>query len=197
MSWQINGTYYAPRSCRVGCPCALGETEADSGWCSGALVFDIRTGNSNGTDVSRTKVALAGDWPSGFLAGNGTGRLYFDPGVSMQQRAELEAIVGGKRGGVFEVIGSLVPKILASNEAPISIQAGADDIRITVGGFGDLTVKPLRGPSGEYTRLLHAAAGFRDDVVLANGTGSRWRYPELRQWESAGHAEMANFEWSG
>jgi hypothetical protein len=53
--------------------------EGDRGWCSGALVFDIRSGEVDGTDVSDTKVVLAADFPSGYFAGNGTGRLYFDP----------------------------------------------------------------------------------------------------------------------
>ena len=76
MAWRITGTYYAPCSCNVGCPCTLGELEADRGWCSGTLVFDIQGGNVDGTNVGGTKVAVVGDWPSGFLAGNGTSRLY-------------------------------------------------------------------------------------------------------------------------
>ena len=44
MAWNIVGTYWAPCSCRVGCPCALGEKDADRGWCSGAVIMDIRNG---------------------------------------------------------------------------------------------------------------------------------------------------------
>lgn len=44
MAWEISGTYWAPCSCKVGCPCALGEMEADHGWCSGTLAFEIRNG---------------------------------------------------------------------------------------------------------------------------------------------------------
>lgn len=196
MAWRIAGTYWAPCSCNVGCPCTLGEMEGDQGWCSGSIAIDIQSGSVDGTDVSGAKVVLDADWPSGFLAGNGTGRLYFDPSVSQEQRAALEALLSGQRGGVFEAIGSLVPKILPSKEAPINIQKGQDETRISVGNFGELVSKPLRGATGEYTRLLHAAASFRDDVVLAKGTGSRWRDPELRQWESGGHSEQSDFDWS-
>ncbi len=85
MAWQIIGTYYAPCSCNVGCPCTLGELDGDEGWCSGALIFDIKGGSVDGADVGGTKVAFVGDWPRGFLAGDGTARLYFDPGVSQEQ----------------------------------------------------------------------------------------------------------------
>lgn len=196
MAWRIAGNYYSPCGCRVGCPCTLGELEADQGWCSGALVSDIQSGDADGTDLSGTKVALVGDWPGGFLGGNGTGCLYYDRAVSQQQRAALEAILGGQRGGVFEAVGALISKVLPSKEAAINIRKGADETRITVGDFGQLVVKPLRGPTGELTRLLHGAAAFRDEIILAKGTGSSWRDPEMRQWESGGHAEQAAFDWS-
>lgn len=196
MAWQISGTYWAPCSCNVGCPCALGETEADQGWCSGTLAFDITNGKANGVDVSGTRVLMAADWPSGILAGNGKGRVYFDRSTTAQQRAALEPIIQGKAGGVLEAIGALVPKFLPSKEAAIRIQRSEDETRITVDDFGELVSKPLRGATGEFTRLLHAAAGFRDDIILAKGTGTRWRDPDLRAWESGGHSEQADFDWS-
>jgi hypothetical protein len=197
MAWRLTGTYYHPCSCDVGCPCILGEMEGDRGWCSGALLFDIRGGEVDGTDVSGTKAAFVGDWPSGFLSGNGTGRLYFDPGVSQEQRSALEPIFSGQKGGVFEILGTLVPNFLPSKEAPISIRADEEGTtRIKVGDIAGIVVTPLRGPQGDFTRQLHSAAAFGDDIILARGTGSRWQDPEMRQWESGGHAERGDFDWS-
>ncbi|HXG36452.1 MAG TPA: DUF1326 domain-containing protein [Dehalococcoidia bacterium] len=197
MAWRISGTYWAPCSCKVSCPCELGEPEGDQGWCSGSIAFEIGSGNVDGTDVSGSKVVFVGDWPSGFISGNGTGRLYFDTAVSQEQRAALESLLSGQRGGVFEVFASLVPKVLPSKEAPINIAKGAEETRITVGDFGELISKPLRGASGEVTKLLHGAFAFRDEIILAKGSGSRWRDPEMRQWESGGHSEQSEFDWSG
>ncbi len=197
MAWRITGTYYAPCSCNVGCPCILGEMEGDRGWCSGALIFDIQGGNVDGTDVGGTKVAFVGDWPSGFLAGNGTGRIYFDPEVSQEQRSALESVLSGQQGGVFEILSSLVVDVLPTRETPIEIQTdGEETTRIRVGDFGAFVVQPLRGPEGDFTRLLHGAAAFRDDIILARGTGSRFHDPEMREWESGGHAERGDFDWS-
>ena len=197
MAWQMVGSYYGPCSCKVSCPCELGELEADRGWCSGALVFTIDRGNIDGLDIGGISVALNGEWPSGMLSGNGTARLYFDPTTSADKRAALEQVIGGKRGGVFEPIGTLITNVLPSKEARISVQKGADETRITVGDFAELVVKPLRGATGELTRLLHGAAAFRDDIILAKGSGSHWRDPEMREWESGGHAEQADIDWSG
>jgi len=170
--------------------------EADRGWCSAVRLYNIQSGDIAGIDVSGTKVALVADWPSGFLAGNGTGRLYFDTGVSQEQRDALESLIKGERGGVFEVIGSLIPNFLPSQEAPINIELGEEESRATVGDIGEVVVKPLRGPNGDVTRLLHGAATFRDDLILADGSGTRFHDPELREWESGGHGERVDFDWS-
>src|SRR5439155_11141546 len=130
----------------------------DQGWCSGTLAFDIRGGNVDGTDVGGTKAALTGDWPGGFLGGNGTGRVYFDPAVAQPQRTALEAVFSGQKGGVFEAIAGLVTKWQPAKEAPINIQKGAEEIRVTVGNFGELVVKPLVGPNVQPTTLHNAAA---------------------------------------
>ena len=198
MAWHITGTDLGPCSCDLGCPCILGAMEGDRGWCSAVRLYDIRGGHIDGVDVSGTKVALVADWPSGFLAGNGTGRLYFDLGVSQEQRYALEALITGQRGGVFEVIRALVPKFLPSEEATITIQVDEEGmVQAVVGNIGMVVVKPLRGPQGDVTRLLHGAAAFRDDLILANGTGTYFRAPELREWESGGHGELVEFDWSG
>jgi hypothetical protein len=160
------------------------------------LVFEIRRGNVEGTDVSGSKVAMAVEFPGAMSGGNGTGRLYFDPSIAPAKRAGLEAVFGGKKGGVWGAVAPLLTKVLPSKEAAISIQKGREETRFTVGNVGSLVVKPLQGPTGQPTRLLHGAMAFRDDITLARGNGSRWNDPDMRRWESAGHAEQADFDWS-
>ena len=196
MAWKITGTYWGPCSCRVGCPCTLGDDQADQGWCSGALVFEVRSGKIDGTDVAGAKVAFGVDFPGAMGKGQGTARLYFDPAVSQTQRTALEGVLSGQKGGVFGAFAPLMTKVLPSKEAAIKIQKGKDETRISVGNVGELIVQPLKGPTGELTRLLHGSFAFRDDIVLANGKGSRWQDPEMRKWQSAGHAEQADFDWS-
>jgi hypothetical protein len=197
MAWQLSGTYFAPCSCKVGCPCLLGETEADNGWCSAVLVLDITNGNVDGEDVSGERVALVADWPGGFLLGEGRGRVYFDPSTSAAKRAALEAVVSGRKGGTFEAIAGLVPTIEASQEAPITIEVSNEETRLRVGDFVDLRATPLRGPTGEQTVVQHGAAAFREETKLGKLQGSS-RPAGFRSWESsAGHFEEAEMDWSG
>jgi hypothetical protein len=195
MAWHISGDYYAPCSCNVGCPCIFGELEADRGWCSGVLALNVRAGEVDGTDVSGARVVLVADWPRGFLAGDGTGRVYFDPSVRPEQRTALAELLGGRRGGVFEAIASLVPTIEPPQEAPIEFRSDGDATQIRVGDVLDVNVKPLVGATGERTRVLHGAATFRDDIYLGKSSG-RASPPGMRQWEFGGHAEMQSFDWN-
>lgn len=197
MAWKIVGTYYGSCSCKVGCPCTLGEVEADQGWCSGGLALDIKSGKADGVSLSGVKVAFDGDWPSGFLGGKGKARLYFDPKVSKKQKAALEAILSGKKGGTFAALAALITKMLPSKDAAIAIKKAKNETRVKVGTLGEMVVKPLKGATGEFTRILHGAAAFRDDIILAKGIGSSWSDPQMRKWKSAGHAEQADFNWKG
>ena len=197
MAWHLTGTLYNPCSCKIGCPCALGEMDGDQGWCSAALIVDVQRGNVDEVDVSGQRVAMVADWPRGFLAGQGTGRLYFDPGTSNAQRAALESVISGQRGGTPAVLASLLTQVLPSREAPIQLQSTPEETRITVGDFGAAVVAPLRNEQGEVTRLMHGITAIRDNVIWGKGTGTHWRDPELRQWESAGHGEQSELDWSG
>ena len=58
MSWSIKGAYVETCSCDLMCPC---NTSFDHGatydFCRVTLVFDIREGEVDGTDVGGLKVA--------------------------------------------------------------------------------------------------------------------------------------------
>ena len=199
MAWKISGTYYAPCSCGVGCPCLLGEMEGDQegGWCSGIIALEVGSGESDGVDLSGTKAVTIADWPKGFLSGDGTGRVYVDEGASDEQARELEAILTGQKGGSLEPIGQLISKFLDSKRASINFDTSGETKRISVGDLGEAVFEQLKGATGEPTRVLHGAAGFRDEVMLGKGTETRFHDPDLRDWQSLGHAEFADVEWSG
>jgi hypothetical protein len=159
------------------------------------LAFDIATGDVDGEDIGGSQVILIGDWPSGFLAGKGIARLYFGTSVASRKRGALEKVFQGKMGGVWEPVGTLISQWLPSKEAAIHLKKDGDVMRISVAQYGELITAPLKGATGEFTRLMHGAAAFRDNVILAKGTGSSWHDPEMRAWESGGHAEQADFDW--
>lgn len=198
MTYHVRGNYYSSCSCNVGCPCTFGELDGDRGWCSGTLCFEFSEGEVDGIDVSDTKMALTADWPRGFLAGGGKGRVYFDLAVSEAQAAVLEPLIQGRLPGGLEGVGMLVDEFLPSQRMPIEIRRTNGDVRASVGDVQEMAFATLRGPDGQPTRVLNAAAAFRDDIVLGKASAATaGRDPDLRQWHSLGHAEYAEVDWEG
>jgi hypothetical protein len=187
MAWQMTANMIEFCSCKAFCPCWLGPTtEPDQGWCSGALVFDIKQGAIDGLDVSGCKTVLAAEWPGNFFGGNGTARLYLDASASGDQRRELEAVFSGKKGGLFEgLMGALISRWLPAKTAPIDIQSG-ETMSITVGAFGKATLTTFKDQAGRPATVQGTAAqgAFQSgSMQLATSKGTRWSDPDLRHWE--------------
>jgi hypothetical protein len=71
MSWKLEGSYFETCSCDVVCPCtasfALGATHDR---CRVTLVFNVKAGEVQGTDVSGLTVAAVADTPKVMSEGN-------------------------------------------------------------------------------------------------------------------------------
>jgi hypothetical protein len=200
MAWRISGRSAELCSCKMMCPCWLGpEGEPDEGWCSGAFAFEIERGQSDGVDLSGTRVALAADWPGNFFDGNGTGRLYLDTRASDEQRRELEAIFGGKKGGMFEaVFGGVIKSWLPATVANVDIQWG-DTTSLAVGDVAKAQLKALDDGAGHPTQVSGAAAQAAlqlDGMQLASSKGTRWADPEMRAW-LGDSGTLHKFNWKG
>jgi len=199
MAWQVSGRSVELCSCNMLCPCWLGpEGKPDQGWCGGAFAFDIESGNSDGVDLSGSKVVLAAEWPGNFYAGNGTARLYLPDDKTQDQRQRLEAIFTGKNGGLFAGLWpAVVQKWLPTETTRISIAWG-DSPTVSVGSFGNVKLTPLKDQSGQPTRVQGAAAQGAFQITtmdLASSKGSRWTDPQLRNWQGDS-GTMHRFQWS-
>jgi hypothetical protein len=199
MAWQLSGRSVELCNCKMLCPCWLGpEGEPDQGWCGGALGFDIQRGNSDGVDLSDTKVVLAAEWPGNFFGGNGTARLYLEESATPEQRRELEAIFSGKKGGLFEALfGAVISTWLSTETTKIEMGWDASPF-LCVGDVGQANLTPLKDATGRPTRVEGAAAmaAFQfASMDLASSKGSHWTDPNLRQWQGDS-GTLHQFNWS-
>jgi hypothetical protein len=197
MTWNVSGQMLELCNCNVVCGCWFGPTKPDQGWCGGALVFDIRQGTADGINLSGTKVALAAEWPGDFWSGNGKARVYVDAGASAEQRRELEAIFGGKKGGVPQnVLGGVISQWLSPRSVRIDVQHG-ETASATIGDVGRVMLKRLNDGAGKQTKVQGAAAQAAFEIEsmdVASSKGSGWSDPELRGWEGDSGNIMA-FGW--
>lgn len=197
MAWRMTGRSIELCSCKLFCPCWLGPAQPDQGWCSGAFALDIQEGNSDGVNLGGTKAVFVADWPGDFWAGQGTVRLYIDEAATAEQRRELEAILSGKKGGLWAAVSALVTRWVPTQVTKVEIQWG-ETLAVTVGTVGQATVQPLKDQAGRPTTVQGAAAmaAFElERMDLASAKGSRWSDPELRQWEGDSGTIHA-FSWS-
>src|SRR5258705_577762 len=71
MSWNLKGSYVETCSCELMCPCNLSlDHGATYDFCRVTLVFNIREGDVEGTDIAGCKVAIIADTPKVMTEGN-------------------------------------------------------------------------------------------------------------------------------
>jgi hypothetical protein len=198
MAWTVSGRWWEHCSCKMWCPCWVGPAEPDQGWCSGCLIFDVQEGDSDGVSL-RGKVVIRIDFPSDFFSGNGVARLYLDDSATEKQRTELQAIFSGERGGHLEALWqATISQWLPAQVTSIELQdAATPSMRIGDDGYVQYQA-PLQDPTGNVTVVQDAAAATAFElgtVTLPRSDGSRWRGPDMREWESGGSGTSGRFSW--
>jgi|SRR5439155_13541095 len=177
MAWKLEGTYFETCSCEVVCPCtaslALG---ADYDRCRVTLVFNIVSGDVEGTDVSGLKVAAIADSPKVMSDGNWRLGVFIDEAASDEQAERLGAVFSGQLGGPMEALGPLVGENLGAERAPIEVAEDGLRHSVRIGDTIDFEIEdvvPFGSESGEPVRLsgiFHPAAS---EMNIAKATRSR------------------------
>src|SRR5205085_5757876 len=123
MSWKIAGSYFETCSCTVVCPCtaslALGAT---NDYCRVTLVFNVKDGEVEGTDVSGLTVAAVCDTPKVMTDGNWRIGVFIDAAASDEQAEKLGAVFSGSLGGPMEALGPLIGENLGIERAAIDVR---------------------------------------------------------------------------
>jgi hypothetical protein len=111
MSWSLKGSYVETCSCDLICPCnATFDHGATYDFCRVVLVFNIREGEIEGTDIGGLKVAAIADTPKVMTDGNWRLGMFIDENATDEQADKLTQVFGGQLGGVIDFeIEDIVP----------------------------------------------------------------------------------------
>src|SRR5204863_8014036 len=113
MAWNLDGSYFETCSCDVVCPCtaslSLGATKDR---CNVVLVFHVKSGDVEGTDVSGLTVAAVADTPKVMTDGNWRLGVVIDEAASDEQAEKLRAVLCGALGGPMERPGPPLSEVL-------------------------------------------------------------------------------------
>src|SRR5215207_4172796 len=155
MAWTISVDLLESCSCAALCPCVLGPAKPDQGWCSAVFCMQITEGDADGVDLGGVKLAIQFELPGDFLSGIDKAKMYYDPGSSAEQRAALDAVFHGERGGLWGGMREAIKEWLPSSTAAISFSDG-DTAKVTVDGVGELVLKPILTEDGKRARIENA-----------------------------------------
>lgn len=199
MSWKLEGSYFETCSCDVICPCtasmALGATHER---CRVTLVFAVKDGEVEGTDVSGLTVAAVADTPKVMTEGNWRIGVYIDAAASDEQAEKLGGVFSGALGGPMEALGGLIGENLGVERAPITVTE--EDLRhsIQIGDAVDFEVEevvPFGVDSGEPVRLVGVFHPAGSELTVARATRSRIDAFGI-QYEGRAAFTQSKFAWA-
>jgi hypothetical protein len=174
--WKISGSYFESCSCDVVCPCtaslSLGATRDR---CNVVLVFNVKEGEVDGTDVSGLTVAAVADTPKVMTDGNWRLGVIIDEAASDEQAEKLGGVFSGALGGPMESLTPLVGENLGLERAPIEVNESGLTHSIRIGDQVDLEIEDVvpfgveTGEPAKITGIFHPAGS---ELTIARATRS-------------------------
>jgi hypothetical protein len=177
MSWKLEGSYFETCSWDVVCPCtastALGATHER---CRVTLVFNVKDGHVEGTDVSGLAVVAVADTPKVMSEGNWRLGVFINAAASDEQAEKLGAVFSGALGGPMEALGPLVAESLGVQRAPIEVEENGLRHAVRIGDAVDFEIEdivPFGVQTGEPARLTGIFHPAGSELNVARATRSK------------------------
>ena len=176
MSWNLKGSYAETCSCELMCPCNMSmDHGATYDFCRVTLVFDIREGEVEGTDIGGLKVAAIADTPKVMTEGNWRLGVFIDEQATDEQAEKLVQVFTGQLGGPMAALGPLVGEMLGVERARIEVK---DDGPVTASASEPRSTSRSRtssrsGRSGEPVRFSGMFHPVASDLTMAEAKRSQ------------------------
>jgi hypothetical protein len=158
VSWSLKGSFFETCSCDLMCPCNISmDHGATYDYCRVTLVFNIKEGEIEGTDVSGVPVAMVVDTPKVMTEGNWRLGLFVDERATDEQMEKLGAVFGGQKGGPMESLTPLVGEMLGVERAPFEVAEDGLSHSVKIGEAVDFEIEdivPFGAENGQPVRLV-------------------------------------------
>lgn len=180
--WMMRGEYVKNCNCAPGCPCDFWAAPTHHE-CTGMFAMRIRQGNFGPTKLDGVIWAGTYWWPGPLHEGGGTLQPYISDKSSEKQREALLTIMSGKAGNAwFEVVASVVAKILDPKFVPIDFEfdLAKRHCRVAIPGEFETVSEPIANiATGDKHRILvempQGMEYFRPEIAttkVLKGTGA-------------------------
>jgi hypothetical protein len=177
MAWNLSGSYAETCSCELMCPCNLSfDHGATYDFCRVTLVFNLKEGQVEGTDVAGRRVALIADAPKVMTEGNWRLGVYVDDGASDEQLDLLVKVFGGQLGGPMAALAPLVGEIVGVERATIEVDDDGLRHSVRVGDTIDFEIEdivPFGVEDGQPVRFQGMFHPVASDLTMAEARRAR------------------------
>ena len=178
MSWNLKGSYVETCSCELMCPCNLSfDHGATYDFCRVTLVFNIREGEVEGTDIGGLKVAAIADTPKVMTEGNWRLGVFVDENATRravgQARRRSSAASSAAR---WRALAPLVGEMLGVERAAIEVDDDGLRHSVRVGDAIDFEIEdivPFGVETGEPVRFAGMFHPVGSDLTMAEAKRSR------------------------
>src|SRR5580765_5325392 len=177
VSWNLKGSYVETCSCDLICPCnASFDHGATYDFCRVTLVFNIREGEIEGTDIGGLRVAAIADTPKVMTDGNWRLGVFVDERATDDQLDKLVKVFGGQLGGPMAGLAPLVGEMLGVERAAIEVIDDGVRHSVRVGDEIDFEIEdvvPFGVETGEPVRFAGMFHPVASDLTMAEAKRSR------------------------
>jgi hypothetical protein len=199
MSWTLKGSYFETCSCELMCPCNLSfDHGATYDYCRATLVFHVREGEIDGTDVGGRKLAVIIDTPKVMTEGNWRLGMFVDEDATDEQVEKLSAVFGGQMGGPMAGLAPLVGEVLGVERAPIEIVEDGLRHSVRIGDAIDFEVEdivPFGVETGQPVRFDGMFHPVGSNLTMAEAKRSKIDAFGI-QYEGKTGLSTAEFSWA-
>ena len=199
MSWNLSGSYFETCSCDVICPCtaslSLGATKDRR---KVVLVFNVKSGEVEGTDVSGLTVAAVADTPKVMSEGNWRLGVVIDADASDEQAEKLGGVFSGALGGPMEALGPLVGENLGMERQPIEVREEGLTHSVRIGDQVDFEIEdivPFGVESGEPAKITGIFHPVGSELTVSRATRSSVNAFGI-QYEGRAGFSSSEFAWA-
>jgi hypothetical protein len=199
MSWNLRGSYVETCSCELMCPCNLSfDHGATYDFCRVTLVFNIREGEIEGTDIGGLKVAAIADTPKVMTEGNWRLGVFVDENATDEQSDKLIRVFGGQLGGPMGALAPLVGEMLGVERAKIEVEDDGLRHSVRVGDaihFEIEDIVPFGVETGEPVRFAGMFHPVGSDLTMAEARQSRINAFGI-EYEGKSGLSTSEFSWA-
>jgi len=200
MPWNLAGSYFETCSCDVVCPCtaslSLGATRDR---CKVVLVFNVKSGEVDGTDVGGLVVAAVCDTPKVMSDGNWRLGVVIDAAASDEQAEKLGGVFSGALGGPMEALGPLIGENLGVQRLPIEVEEDGLKHSVRIGDEVDFEIEdvvPFGVESGEPAKVTGIFHPVGSELTISRATRSQVNAFGI-QYEARAGFSKSEFAWAG